>query len=466
MAEALLDLSKFTEEDFKLLDEQVRAAMKRYGVPGVSVGIAYADKEYVAGYGVTSVENPLPVTADTLFQIGSTTKTMTATIIMRLVEMGKIDLDAPIRRYLPDFTLKNPEAAEKVTVRNAITHTAGWVGDFFVDTGMGDDALDLYVKKLAGADQVTPPGKFWSYNNAAFSVAGRVIEAVMGKPYETCLKELLLTPLGMENSFFFANEVISYRVVVGHRKAENGPEVNRKWELPRSAMPAGGVCTTVKDQLKYARFHMGDGTAPNGTRLLQPESLALMQTPVTSAGADEEIGLSWFTGHVGDVRRVRHGGSTFGQHSAFEMAPDRKFAFAVVTNSDVTTEVSGQLLEEITDWIFEHFLGAKKNPTEAKPLPAGSLAEYAGNYNALISSITVTVSDNGELEGNFVYHSNGLFEVDPPPIPGVRFGFCGKDEVITLNGPYKDLKGDFIRDEKGQVGWFRFGGRMAVRRSN
>ncbi|MBN9391887.1 MAG: beta-lactamase family protein [Chloroflexi bacterium] len=466
MADSLLDLSKFTDEDFKLLDEKVRSAMEYYGIPGVALGIGYGDKEYLAGYGVTNVENPLPVTPDTLFQIGSTTKTMTTTALMRLVEMGKVDLDAPLRRYLPDLTLKDAEAAEKVTVKNVITHTAGWVGDFFADTGMGDDALEKFVQKLAGVEQVTPPGKFWSYNNAAFSVAGRVIEVVTGKPYETSLKELLLTPLGMENSFFFANEVISYRVASGHRRGENGPEVNRKWELPRSSNPAGGICTTVKDQLKYARFHMGDGKASDGTQLLSPETLALMKTPVVPAGSDENMGLSWFSGKVGNVLRVRHGGGTFGQLSAFEMVPDRQFAFALVTNSDVSTGVSGQLYEDVTDWVFEHFLGAKNAPAEVQPIPADALPEYVGNYNALISSINMAISESGELEGEFVYHTNGLFEVDPPPIPGVKFGFLGKDVVLTQSGPFKDVKGQFIRNEEGKIGWFRFGGRMAVRRNS
>lgn len=466
MADTLLDLSKFTEEDFILLDEKVRSAMEYYGIPGVALGLAYGDKEYLAGYGVTNIENPLPVTPETLFQIGSTTKTMTTTALMRLVEQGKVDLDAPVRQYLPDFALKDTEAAENVTVKNLVSHMAGWVGDFFADTGMGDDAIDKFVKKLADVEQVTPPGKFWSYNNAAFSVAGRIIEVVTGKPYETSIKELLFTPLGMENTFFFANEVISYRVACGHRRGENGPEVNRKWELPRSSNPAGGVCTTVSDQLKYARFHMGEGTAPDGTQLLTSETLALMKKPVTSAGADENMGLSWFSGMVGDVLRVRHGGGTFGQLSAFEMVPDRQFAFALTTNSDVTKDVSGQLLEDVTDWVFEHFLGAKTTPAEVEPVQADNLAEYVGSYNALISTINMTISDSGDLEGELVYHTNGLFEVDPPPIPGVKFGFIGKDVVLTQSGPFKDTKGQFIRNDKGQVGWFRFGGRMAVRRDS
>jgi CubicO group peptidase (beta-lactamase class C family) len=463
MAGTLLDLSKFTETDFKLLDEQVQAAMERYGIPGVAVGIAYGDQEYLAGYGVTSVENPLPVTPDTLFQIGSTTKTMTATAIMRLVDMGKIELDAPVRRYLPDLALKDPATAETVTVKHLLTHTAGWLGDFFAETGWGEDALAQYVARMADISQVTPVGEHWSYNNASFSLAGRVIEAVTGKPYEVSLKELLLDPLEMKNSFFFAHEVIAYRVAIGHRKEESGPTVIRQWALPRSANPAGGVCTTIKDQLRYARFHMGDGTTPDGTQLLKPESMTLMHTPVTSAGGDDQIALSWFIAKVGEVEVHRHGGSTFGQNSAFVLAPDQKFAIVVVTNSDE----GSQLHEAVTNWVFEHFLEAKKTEPETISLPAEQLAAYAGNYSAVLTSVELAAAENGEtLVGTFRVHTDGFFEKDPPPIPGIRFAFYGEDKVISLDEPFKAMKGEFIRNKEGKITWFRFGGRMSTRQGS
>jgi CubicO group peptidase (beta-lactamase class C family) len=464
MAEALLDLNRFTQEDFKLLDEQVQAAMERYGVPGVSVGIAYGDKEYTAGYGVTSLENPLPVTADTLFQIGSTTKTITATIIMRLVEMGKMELDAPVRQYLPGLTLKDASVAENVTVKHLLTHTSGWQGDYFVDTGLGDDALANYAGKMGEASQLTPLGELWSYNNAGFNLAGRVIEAVTGKPYETVVKELLFDPLEMKNSFFFAHEVIAYRVAIGHRQEENGPEVMRTWALPRSNNPAGGVCTSVKDQLKYARFHInGTGKAPDGTQVLTPESLALMQTPVTAAGGDEQMALAWFIANIGPVRVVNHGGSTFVQISAFVMAPDHDFAIVVTTNLD-----QGELVNDaVTNWAFEHFLGATKVEPEHISLPADELAAYSGTYDAGLTGMDIETAEGGDsIVGTLVYHTNGFFEKDPPPVPGIKFAFYAPDKVIALEEPFKGVRGDFVRNKEGKVSWFRFGGRLAARQNS
>ena len=130
-----------------------------------------AGTEY-AFSGVTSVDHPLPVDAGTLFQIGSTGKTYTGTVIMQLVEQGRVDLAAPVRDYLPGFQLKDEAVAREVTVLQLLNHTAGWDGDFFEDQGEGDDALARYVARMDSIEQVTPLGDTASYNNASLAVAG------------------------------------------------------------------------------------------------------------------------------------------------------------------------------------------------------------------------------------------------------------------------------------------------------
>src|SRR5215218_11215946 len=105
--------------------------MEEHGVPGVALGVLFDGEEETAGLGVTSIENPLEVTPDTLFQIGSIAKTYLAVAAMRLVERGELDLDAPVRRYIPDFRLSDEHVAARVTTRHLLTHTGGWVGDVF-----------------------------------------------------------------------------------------------------------------------------------------------------------------------------------------------------------------------------------------------------------------------------------------------------------------------------------------------
>src|SRR4029078_6919921 len=129
-------------------------------------------QEYTAAFGVTNVDYPLPVQVDTLFQVGSTTKTFTATAVMRLVEQGKLDLFTPLVNYLPDLKLSTDEITSRVTLRDLFTHTGGWVGDVFDDFGPGDDAVMKYVAQMNKLQQLTPLGKIWSYNNAGFTLAG------------------------------------------------------------------------------------------------------------------------------------------------------------------------------------------------------------------------------------------------------------------------------------------------------
>src|SRR5579884_3476508 len=173
--------------DQAALAARVKELAEEYQVPGVAVGIYLAGEEQYAVHGVTSIENPLPVDENTLFQFGSTGKTFTATAIMRLVEEGKIDLDAPVRTYVPELRLKDEDVAQRVTVLQLLNHSAGWQGDYFEDTGRGDDAYARYVEKMADLEQVYPLGTQASYNNASLALAGRVIEKVTGKVYEDAI---------------------------------------------------------------------------------------------------------------------------------------------------------------------------------------------------------------------------------------------------------------------------------------
>ena len=154
------------DSNFKAITKHIIKEMKRLHVPGVAIGIYYKGKEWTAGFGVTSLEHPLPITSDTLFQTGSISKTFTGTLLMMLAEQGKVDLDAPVRKYLKDFKLQNESVARKVTIRHLLTHTGGWVGDYFNNFGDGDDSLAKMVMDIAKLPQVQPLGKIWSYNNA------------------------------------------------------------------------------------------------------------------------------------------------------------------------------------------------------------------------------------------------------------------------------------------------------------
>src|SRR5512146_3412226 len=185
-----------------MLSDFVKATATQFGIPGVAVGVWVNGQEIYACHGVTSLEIPLPVDPDTLYVLGSVTKTYTATALMRLVAEGRVELDAPVRRYIPELRLADERAAAEITVLNLLNHTAGLGLRLIVETGDGDDALAAYVAKLPELDLIAPPGARASYSQAGYNLAGRIIEKVTDLTYERAMDSLLFQPLGLSHSLF------------------------------------------------------------------------------------------------------------------------------------------------------------------------------------------------------------------------------------------------------------------------
>ena len=183
-----------------------------------------------------------------------------------------------MRTYLPDLALADEAAANTVTVRQLMNHSAGWMGDDYDDFGRGDDALARYVAAMKQLPQLTPPGQIFAYNNAAFVVAGRLLKSLTGKPYETALQELVLGPLGLKRSGFFTDQLIGENISASH-DVENDRAVVMTGgsAFPRSINSTGGLISSASERLTYARFHLGDGTGADGNRVLSQRSLAAMR---------------------------------------------------------------------------------------------------------------------------------------------------------------------------------------------
>src|SRR5581483_10541506 len=230
--------------------EAVEAAREEHGVPGVAVGVLDEGVERHEGYGVTSIENPLDVTPETRFQVGSITKTFTGTAVCELVARGELELDRPVREYVPGLVLADADATARVTLRHLLAHTGGWFGDYFDDTGWGDDAGAVYVERMRELPQQTPVGELWAYNNSGFALVGRVIELVSGTRFEDAVKELVFDPLGLTSTSFWPWEVMTERFAVGHVGLGDELQVARPWPVGRSAHAAGGIASTTPDLLR------------------------------------------------------------------------------------------------------------------------------------------------------------------------------------------------------------------------
>jgi len=460
------------------LQDVVTATASGLDVPGVSVGVLHQGVESYAFHGVTSIENPLEVNADTLFQFGSTGKTFTSTALLRLVEQGHCDLDTRVKELIPELRLKDASVAERVTVLQLTNHTAGWAGDLLTSTGDGDDALAKFVEMLADVEQVTPLGESVSYNNAALSVAGRVIEKVTGLTYEQAIRELLFEPLGMTHSFFFPGEVMTRRFAVGHNQAPDGTiTVARPWALPRNGAPAGGITANAADQLAWARFHLGDGRAPDGTRLLSEKLLKSMQEPTVDmrgSALGDYVGISWLLRDVANpdgqssVRLVGHGGTMNGQHSEFLMVPEHDFAIISMTNCGPNGPMFNDALVK---WALQTYLGIEETDPEPIALGDAALEELCGHYetaavdvhiSATAGQLSAKIEPKPETRAALREEGASDDDIEQPPIAIGMLPGDG-DRYIVVDGPAKGMKGYFARDAAGRITGVHIGGRMATR---
>jgi CubicO group peptidase (beta-lactamase class C family) len=445
----------------------VDSEIAKRGVPGAAVGVLYGDETYTAWFGVTNADHPLPVTEETLFQIGSITKTFTCLAVMRLVEMGKLDLQALVRTYLPQFRVADEATSAQVTIWHLLTHVSGWEGDLFRDTGAGDDAMAKYMAEMADLEQLAPLGTVWSYNNSGFYLAGYLIEQVTGQSYEAAMAELVFAPLGLKRCFYSPGDVITHRFAVGHHAAASEAQVLRPWPLPRAAYPAGGIITDVHELLRYARFQMIDGSAAGsdeGARIqvLQPETLSFMHSPqVDRWGKKEHMGLSWFVDNVGGARQLSHGGGTTGQISLLAIYPEHHLALAILTNADA----GGAITDGVRRWVLVHYLGLEDPKPEPIEASEEDLATYVGFYARPSADVELGML-NGRLVGQMVFKQGFPSQDSPiPPLPPPSaLALCAPDRLLVVAGASEGSQVDVIRRPDGSIGWLRSGGRIYRRR--
>jgi CubicO group peptidase (beta-lactamase class C family) len=359
----------FTSEQLqKNFDELVRS----HNIPGAQLAVMDGDQITEVATGVLSLRTQFPVSPDALFLPGSIGKVYTATLILMLVDDGKLDLDSPVRRYLPNFTVRDDVARDTVTVRNLLSHTSGFDGDIFLDTGRGDDALSRYVDALHDLPQIAAPGAIWSYGNSGYSILGRIIEVVADATYEQVLHDRVFQPLQLEHTVAFAEDVLLHPASVGHSADPSNAgayAVSPTWGLFRSCGPMGAaVVASAGDVLRFASMHLRGGLAPDDKRVLSEQSVQAMQTRQVDLVDDSLIGQSWGLGWLldrwGDVAVIGHDGNSIGQNAFLRVAPEQRFGFCMQTNVDSALE----LYKEVAAWLFGERLSVGPRP---EPEPTG-----------------------------------------------------------------------------------------------
>ncbi len=197
--------------------EQAAAYCASNKIPGYLAGVYHGGDQAVVAHGVTNIVTGAPMFEDTGFLFGSVTKLLTTTLVLQQVERGVIDLDERVIKYLPEFKLTTPEAAEKIRVRNLLTHTNGIDADLFFLDAKGHDALKAFVEGLGQYCGVLfGPDEYISYSNGGMIVEGRLLEVVTGTPYHDLLKREVYAPIGMDDSCTSAEEAILRSTAIGH----------------------------------------------------------------------------------------------------------------------------------------------------------------------------------------------------------------------------------------------------------
>jgi CubicO group peptidase (beta-lactamase class C family) len=467
-------LARDASPEFRAVADALVAAMREARIPGAALGILAGGREEHASFGVASLSSLRPVNPNTLFQIGSLTKTFTATAIWRLIDEGKLALDAPVRRYLRGLRLRDEATITAVTVANLLEHSAGWYGDEGFDTGDDAFALTRYVDtRLPELPQLFECGEFFSYNNSAFSLLGRLIELTVTTDYNDAMVKLVLGPLGLANTVLDREAVLKRPYADGHiAMPVNGRDtvaVQTPLWVPRSADPAGGIWSTTRDVLRYARLHLGL-EPPGRTRIVTPASLQGMQDPAAGVpGLSLSMGRSWFSQDVDGLRVISHDGDTMGQHTVFVAVPQRRFAFILLLNGQPGA-VAGlaALNEALARYPGLGPLSGKVGlisallvaPDTQEAGPDEQLRAYAGRYADPGMTETFRMAGPGLERTVEPTPEPGSWQpaiVAPPPEPA-PVGFLERD--IAVSG---GMRLPFVRNRDGEVGWVADGLRLRPR---
>ncbi|MEU4195813.1 serine hydrolase domain-containing protein [Kribbella sp. NPDC026611] len=446
------------------LQDRLAALLAEHQVPGAAVGVLHGGTTIDHAAGVLSRATGVETTTESVFQIGSITKVWTTSLVMQLADEGKLDLDRPVRSYLPEFVIADETAAAAITTRQLLDHTAGFEGDIFNETGKGDDAVEKFVATLSEVTQLFPPGEMFSYNNAGFAVLGRLVEVLRGTSYDAALREHLFTPLGLAHAATDPYEAILHRAAVGHIRPEPDaePVPAPMWAMTRGMAPAGAMLAlSARDLLAFAKLHL-DG----GGDVLSAASVRAMQEPQVKLPAlgmmGESWGLGWELFDWDGTRVIGHDGGTIGQSAFLRVVPEHGLAVALLTNGGDTVEVYKAVFDHVIRELAGLELPALPSPP-AEPVPV-DVERMLGTYSCEVMDVTVRRDHDGKLWLDQTMKGI-LAELGPKPDPVELVGRAA-DSLITVkveNGVHQPYV--FVGDDGSGHARYVHSGR-AIRRAD
>lgn len=451
-------------------DEVVTDAMKKFEVPGMAIAIVNGKEVVFAkGFGYRDVEKQLPVTADTLFAIGSSSKAFTTFVLGTLVDEGKIEWEKPVRNYIPWFKLYDPSMTEHLTVRDLVTHRSGLPRHDLVWYNNFESSKEQFVRKLAYLEPSADLREKFQYNNLMFLTAGYLTEVITGKTWEEAVRVRVFDPLGMKRSNFSVTDMQKDSDFAQPYGKKDSKIEKLPFRPITNLAPAGSINSSVNEMARWVTVHLNGGKYGDKKLAEAPTvddmHIAHMVTGATSPETEitgGDYGMGWFGDNYRGHRRVEHGGNIDGFSANVVLFPKDDFGIVVLTNlngtplRDLIAQVVADRLLGLKDmdWINlgaarramgekDAREGAKKKAVTriAGTVPSHKLAEYAGDYEHPGYGI-LKVALSGD-------HLETIFNNIVTPLEHWHYDTFNGGKV--KDGVFEDMKFTFQTDVNGFV---------------
>lgn len=431
---------------------------------GVQVSLIKGDEQLDFVHGMANADLGIPLIQETVIQIGSTTKIFNAAIAMTLAEEGKLDLDVPVKTYLPEFQVADEVATSTITMRRLFSMSSGLDNGPYTAHGGGEDALARYVESLSDLPQAYEPGKGFGYSNAGTSIAGYTSERIAGKSWDDLLMDRIFKPAGLNNAATLERDLMFQRVSAGHAVNPETGEVMviKPWHITRAQGPAGStLAMSAHDLARFGKIFLNEGIADNGTRILSAESVTAMTTATTPvpSGMAEAWGLGPYQFDWNGTELWGHAGGNMSGTSDLRWIPEMEGVIAVVCN---TPAALGRFLKILHTQIAQEAFGISIPLLEkpANPAVISNPDRFTGTYKGVGGSFIVEVNDEQSLKMTMISEIAPESSVILLPIGADRFYLDAGEaaDLLTMAGDVAF----FGEDDKGRAtsilpGPFAFG---------
>jgi CubicO group peptidase (beta-lactamase class C family) len=326
---------------YDAIDGYIEGQMRRLNIPGVSLAIVEGDRiVHLRGFGRARPggEPPAPQTP---FFIGSLTKSFTALAVMQLVEAGKVELDAPVQRYLPWFRVADPQASARMTVRHLLNQTSslpmlpGMINLANFDSR--PDAIERQARALSTLVLTRPVGSKWEYSNLNYNLLGLIVEAASGESFADYVQKHIFTPLDMSHTYTSPAMAKQNGLAVGHRYWFAHPFAVRNLPIPHGSLPSGWLISSAEDMAHYLIAHLNGGRYGDA-HILSGAGIDELHRGVAEYGmvgiSGGKYGMGWFVDQIGQTKIISHGGNVPDFSAYMALLPEQKKGIVLLINAD------------------------------------------------------------------------------------------------------------------------------------